>query len=130
VVSDGTLHIEGQLEVGAEITLHSSRAAKRDVRRGRGPALIGTGGITPDLLAPQRENLTPKNHVIQKVREATEGEHLSWSSREETRPPSSGDMIPYKVKIVARISENRGEQSLSRTDYRSPRKLWDQYPSG
>jgi hypothetical protein len=67
VVSDGTLHIKGQLKVGAEIILHPSRAARRDARRGRGPTLVGTGGITPDLLAPQRENLTPKNHVIQGV---------------------------------------------------------------
>jgi hypothetical protein len=65
------------IEEGTEIILHPSRAARRDARRGRGPALIGTGGITPDLLAPQGENLTPKNHVIQGVRDATEGAHLS-----------------------------------------------------
>jgi hypothetical protein len=99
VVSDGTLHIEGQLEVGAEIISHPSRAARRDARQGRGPAHIGTGGITLDLLVSQRENLTPKNHVIQGGREATEGTHLSWSSREETRLPSSGGMIPDNVKI-------------------------------
>jgi hypothetical protein len=77
VVGDGTRHIEGQLEVGARIILHPRRAARRDARRGKGPAHIGTGGTTPDLLAPQRENLTPKNHMIQGVREATEGAHLS-----------------------------------------------------
>jgi hypothetical protein len=63
VVSDGTFHIEGQLEVGAKIISHPSRAARRDARQGRNPALIGTGGITPGLLVPQKENLTPKNHI-------------------------------------------------------------------
>jgi hypothetical protein len=99
VVSDGTLHIEGQLEVEAEISSHPSRASRREARLGGGPELIRTEGITPDLLAPQRENLTPMNHVIQGVREATKGAHLSWSSREETRLSSSGDMIQDKVKI-------------------------------
>jgi hypothetical protein len=33
--------------------------------------LIGTGGITPDLLVLQKENLTPKNHVIQEVGKST-----------------------------------------------------------
>jgi hypothetical protein len=69
--------IEGLLEVGAEIISHPSRAVRKDARRGRGPTLIVTGGTTPDLLASQKENLTPKNHVIQGVRKVTEGARIS-----------------------------------------------------